>query len=43
MHDVKQAVDALGRAFAEFRAANDEALRQKADRGASEKSKLQAA
>ena len=36
MHDVKQAVDALGRAFAEFRAANDEALRQKADRGASD-------
>jgi HK97 family phage major capsid protein len=34
MHDVKQAVDSLGRAFAEFRAANDEALRQKADRGA---------
>jgi HK97 family phage major capsid protein len=36
MHDVNQAVDALGRAFAEFRAANDEALRQKADRGASD-------
>ncbi|MGD9538543.1 MAG: phage major capsid protein [Alphaproteobacteria bacterium] len=36
MHDVKQAVDSLGRAFAEFRAANDEALRQKADRGASD-------
>lgn len=35
-YDVKQAVDALGRTFAEFRAANDEALRQKADRGASE-------
>ena len=35
-YDVKQAVDALGRTFAEFRAANDEALRQKADRGATD-------
>lgn len=35
-YDVKQAVDALGRTFAEFRAANDEALRQKADRGQSD-------
>jgi hypothetical protein len=35
-YDVKQAVDALGRTFAEFRAANDEALRQKADRGTSD-------
>lgn len=33
MHDVKQAVDSLGRTFAEFRAVNDDALRQKADRG----------
>ena len=35
-YDVKQAVDSLGRTFAEFRAANDEALRQKADRGSSD-------
>ena len=35
-YDVKQAVDSLGRTFAEFRAANDEALRQKADRGTSD-------
>lgn len=32
--DVKQAVDALAGAFEAFKAANDEALRQKADRGA---------
>lgn len=34
--DVKQAVDALARAFEAFKAANDEALRQKADRGATD-------
>ena len=32
--EVKAAVDALASAFEEFKNANDEALRQKADKGA---------
>ncbi len=34
MRDVKAAVDALASTFEDFKAANDEALKQKADVGA---------